>query len=183
MIPALGWGVRPCCTRACSCGAASITSVTLACSHCLNLAYSFLRHSGLSISRPLKPTPKTLYRVFVTLGEGGQSASGRPRLVDGRSQLPGAVVLTDRPIIIARDEQGRLHGEHGPALAWADGSTLPAIRGVRAPAHVVQAPETITVDQIRGEQDVEVRRVLLDRYGPARFVRDADAERVHTDRN
>jgi hypothetical protein len=95
--------------------------------------------------------------------------------------LRGAVVLTDRPTILARDEYGRLHAEHGPALAWADGYGLHALRGVRVPAHVIEAPETITVDHIRGERNVEVRRVLLERYGHQRYLRDAGAEHVHTD--
>jgi hypothetical protein len=74
-----------------------------------------------------------------------------------------------------------VHSETGPALAWADGYTLHAIHGVRVPAHVVEAPQTITVDQIRDEENVELRRVMLDRYGHARYLRDADAERVHAD--
>src|SRR5262245_8094525 len=95
--------------------------------------------------------------------------------------LRGAVVLTDRPTSIARDGRGRLHPETGPALACAYGYTLHAIHGVRVPAQVVEAPETITVDQIRGERNVEVRRVLLERYGHQRYLRDAGAERVHAD--
>jgi len=95
--------------------------------------------------------------------------------------LHGSVVLTDRPVSIAHDQQGRLHAEDGPALAWTDGSNLYAIHGVRVPAHVVHAPDTITIDQIRGEPDVEVRRVLLERYGHQRYLRDAGAQRVHAD--
>jgi hypothetical protein len=57
-----------------------------------------------------------------------------------------AAILTDRPTILARDGQGRLHAEHGPALTWADGYTLHAVHGVRVPVHVVQAPQTISVD-------------------------------------
>jgi hypothetical protein len=95
--------------------------------------------------------------------------------------LRGAVVLTDRPTILARDAQGRLHAEAGPALAWADGFAVHAIHGVRVPAPVVEAPETITVGHIHDEPDVEVRRVMLERYGHARFLRDAGAEQVHAD--
>ena len=50
MIPALGWGLRPCCTRACSRCAASITSVTLAYSHCLKYQYTVC-HGGKSAGR------------------------------------------------------------------------------------------------------------------------------------
>jgi hypothetical protein len=93
----------------------------------------------------------------------------------------GAVILTDQPTTIARDDHGRLHSETGPALAWADGHSLHAIHGVRVPREVVEAPETITVDQVRDERNQEVRRVMLDRYGHQRYLRDAGAERVHTD--
>ena len=95
--------------------------------------------------------------------------------------LRGAVVLTDRPTTLSRDAQGRLHAEAGPALAWADGFAVHAIHGVRVPAPVVETPDMITVDYIHDEPDVEVRRVLLDRYGHARFLRDVGAEQVHAD--
>jgi len=95
--------------------------------------------------------------------------------------LRGVVVLTDRPTLLARDQQGRLHAEHRPAVAWADGTALYAIHGVRVPRETIETPQTITVDQIHDEGNVEVRRVLLDRYGYARFLRDAGAERVHAD--
>lgn len=95
--------------------------------------------------------------------------------------LRGAAVLTDRPAVIATDENGSLHDDRGPALAWADGSTVHAVHGVGVPAHVVEAPHTIIVDQIRDEPNVEVRRVMLERYGHARYLRDAGAERVHAD--
>jgi len=95
--------------------------------------------------------------------------------------LRDTAVLTDRPTILTRDQQGRLHAEHGPALAWADGYSLHALHGVRVPAHVVEAPETITIDHIRREGNQEVRRILLDRYGHARYLRDAGAQLVHTD--
>ena len=50
MIPALRWGLRPCRTRACSRSAASITSVTLACCHCLKYQYTVC-HGGKSAGR------------------------------------------------------------------------------------------------------------------------------------
>jgi hypothetical protein len=93
----------------------------------------------------------------------------------------GAAVLTDRPTVIALDDQGRPHADGGPALAWADGHTLHAVHGVLVPASVVEAPGTITFDQVNDEENVEVRRVLLERYGPRRYLRDAGGERSHTD--
>jgi hypothetical protein len=123
--------------------------------------------------------------------------------------LRGVAVLTDRPTcIVPPDADGELHTDTdlGPALAWADGYRLHALHGVRVPAHGPsrpppagrgttgttspaswwrrlrrEAPQTLTVDQIHREENAEVRRVMLERYGHRRFLRDAHAERVHTD--
>jgi hypothetical protein len=95
--------------------------------------------------------------------------------------LRDAAVLTDRPTVIATDDHDRLHADDGPALAWADGYALHAVHGVRVPANVVQAPATITVDQLHHQGSLEVRRVMLERYGYARYARDIGAQRVHTD--
>jgi hypothetical protein len=44
------------------------------------------------------------------------------------------------------------------------------------PAWVIEHPEAITVEAIEREEDVEVRRVMLDRYGWSRYVADSGAE-------
>jgi hypothetical protein len=92
-----------------------------------------------------------------------------------------AVILTERPRRLHRDEQGRLHRTDGPAIAYPDGFAVWAWHGVHVPTYVVEAPESITVDEIQAEGNVEVRRVMLDRYGPGRYLRDAGAGRVHAD--
>ena len=43
------------------------------------------------------------------------------------------VVITDRPELIKRDDDGRLHSEHGPALKYRDGYELHSLDGVRVP--------------------------------------------------
>jgi len=43
------------------------------------------------------------------------------------------VIMTDRPEVIKRDDDGRLHAEHGPALKYRDGYELHALDGVRVP--------------------------------------------------
>jgi hypothetical protein len=52
---------------------------------------------------------------------------------------------------------------------------------VHVPRDVIEQPQALTVECIQAERNVEVRRVLLERYGPARYLRDAGAQRVHTD--
>jgi hypothetical protein len=87
-------------------------------------------------------------------------------------------IVSDRPILVAKDDQNRPHRDDGPFLAWRDGWALYAIHGVRVPAHVVEAPQTITVAEIEAEQNAEVRRVMIERYGAARFLLESGAKQV-----
>ncbi len=81
-----------------------------------------------------------------------------------------------------RCDQGRLHDAQGPAVFWPDGRRWHFWRGVRVPEHVVERPQEITAEEILTERDVEVRRIMLDRFGPARFIEDSGARIVHQDR-
>jgi hypothetical protein len=92
-------------------------------------------------------------------------------------------ILTERPCMLAmaHDEQGRLHHPTGPVVAYPDGWGIWAWHGVRVPHQVIERPDTITVGQIRTTGNLEVRRVLLERYGLDRYLRDADATLVQVD--
>jgi hypothetical protein len=82
--------------------------------------------------------------------------------------LDGAVILTERPIALHRNAEGRLHNEGGPALLYPDGWGIWAINGARVPTQVIEAPETLTPEQVKSEPNTEVRRHMLDRYGGLR---------------
>ena len=92
------------------------------------------------------------------------------------------VVISERPIVCRMTEQeGRLHCEDGPALAFADGYSLFRWHGVAVPEELICHPETISVARIDGETNAEVRRVMLERYGESRYLADSGAMPVHTD--
>lgn len=55
-------------------------------------------------------------------------------------------------------------------------------RGLQVPKDVILSPERITVGRIDGEQNAEIRRVLLERYGVERYLRESEAKVVHEDR-
>ena len=95
--------------------------------------------------------------------------------------LKGMVIACERPSAITRDDRGRLHCEDGPALAFRDGYGLYAWHGVRLPAQVIESPDSLTHEQILGEPNAEVRRVMITRYGAERLMRDAKAKRLHVD--
>ncbi|MGE3267134.1 MAG: DUF6745 domain-containing protein [Chloroflexota bacterium] len=95
----------------------------------------------------------------------------------------GLCILTERPGALHRDAQGRLHNLSGPALAYPDGYALYASHGVRLPARVIDAPETLTPREILDERNAEVRRVMLERLpgGVEAFVRGVNARQLHRD--
>jgi hypothetical protein len=93
----------------------------------------------------------------------------------------GAVVLTERPSHIARDEQHRLHDEKRAAIEYRDGFGVYAWHGVRVPPYVITHPENITTELIDAEQNAEVRRVMLERFGLARYVTESKCEVLDED--
>ena len=69
----------------------------------------------------------------------------------------------------------------GPAVAYPDGWAIYAVHGVRVPAHVIESPKSITVEEIEKETNAEVRRVMMERYGLDRYIKDSGAHKVHSD--
>lgn len=92
-----------------------------------------------------------------------------------------AVVISERPEVLHRDEAGRLdHGE-GPALAYGDGFALHAWRGMPVPAAFLAELASLTPRRIREEENAELRRVMLEYYGYDRYLTESGAEPVHRD--
>lgn len=92
-----------------------------------------------------------------------------------------AVVISERPEALHRDEAGRLdHGE-GPALAYRDGFALYAWRGMPVPAAFLAELASLTPQRIREEENAELRRVMLEYYGYDRYLTESGAEPVHRD--
>jgi hypothetical protein len=54
--------------------------------------------------------------------------------------------------------------------------------GVRVDEDVIMHPEKIAVEQIEVEQNAEVRRVLIERYGLDRYIQESGAIATHQDR-
>ena len=99
---------------------------------------------------------------------------GGPRVVH-----PKFCMVSDRPLFIHRDEENRPHCETGPFCQWRDGWALYYIHGVRVTRQIVEFPETLTVERIREEENAEVRRVMIDRFTPERYLLESDAALIH----
>lgn len=86
-----------------------------------------------------------------------------------------------RPIFIAHDDQNRLHCAAGPAIAFEDGFELYSWHGTSVAERLIRAPESITIEEIEKTTNAEVRRVMIERYGPEKFIVDCGAEFVQED--
>lgn len=84
-------------------------------------------------------------------------------------------IVSDFPETLLVDAENRPHCDTGPFCRWRDGSALYAVHGVRVPAWLVEHPERLTADHITRESNAEVRRVMLERYGADRYIRDIGA--------
>jgi hypothetical protein len=95
--------------------------------------------------------------------------------------LDGLAIVSERPLVLRRDDRGRPHCVDGPAIAWPDGVEAFAWHGVAVEPWVIREPERITVAAIDATSNVEVRRVLVERFGEERLVREGGAELLDSD--
>lgn len=92
------------------------------------------------------------------------------------------VIITNRPESVHLDEANRLHCENDMAIKYRDGFGIYNWHGVQVPEKVIMHPEQITVKDIDDETNAEVRRVMLERYGAARFIQDSVSELIAEDK-
>lgn len=79
-------------------------------------------------------------------------------------------------------EQNVLHNDEGPAIAYSDDVKIFAIGGHVVTEQIVMHPETLTLDQIENETDVETRRIMIQRYGVAKYLTETGAKVIDSDR-
>ena len=91
-----------------------------------------------------------------------------------------ALYWVAKPRVHVEGNERRLHCATGPALE-SDIENLYFWHGVLVPAFAVTYPEWITVKHIEEEENAEVRRILIERYGQARYLQDAGAAELHRD--
>jgi hypothetical protein len=89
----------------------------------------------------------------------------------------GAVILTDRPEQLHRDQLGRLHCETGPAIRYRDGWGFHAWHGTRVPADLIEG-DGWDAERILRESNQEIRRCAIERVGWPQFVDQAGLKPV-----
>ena len=85
------------------------------------------------------------------------------------------VFVCERPLTQTIDSQGNLHDTSKPALLCRDGWPVYAVHGVRVPADIIEDKNTLTVQRIEQETNAEIRRVMIDLYGPKKYTADSGA--------
>jgi len=77
----------------------------------------------------------------------------------------------------------RLHHDGGPAIKFADGYSLWALSGIRVSQEIAETPaDKMQYQMIDDEQNTEIRRLLLAKYGEGRYLMDSGAQETHRDK-
>lgn len=84
------------------------------------------------------------------------------------------------PETIRVDNRNRLHCENGPAVVSLT-SQLFSWHGITVDSSIILSPETIKLETIYAEPNVEMRRILTERYGLDRFMIDSHADVISSE--
>ncbi|RFS86771.1 hypothetical protein D0T12_00275 [Actinomadura spongiicola] len=94
--------------------------------------------------------------------------------------MRNSVILTERPIELHHDAEGRLHNEHGPAVRYPDGWCLWAWHGVTMPREIIE--DEVPIARAVSLRNTEQRRcaveMLVGRAGWHQVVSEAGWPRV-----
>lgn len=69
------------------------------------------------------------------------------------------------------NEQGRLHCEDGPAQL-IHGNFEYWLNGIQVPSKVVMDPQLITLKEIQQQQNIEVQRLMIEKFGWLKFAQE-----------
>lgn len=96
--------------------------------------------------------------------------------------IPGKdlIVLCRQPIELHLNDAGELHHEQQAALAFADGYEIYAIDGVEVPEKVILEPQNQTIEEIRTEENIEAKRIRIERYGWMNYLEKIQATVIHS---
>jgi len=95
----------------------------------------------------------------------------------------GAAIITDRPRVLRRDEQTRLHCEDGPALEYRDGFAIHAWHGTRVPAPWIENRANLDPIEVLKTENTEQRAAGFAIIGAAKFIDKLDRKIINGDPN
>jgi hypothetical protein len=86
------------------------------------------------------------------------------------------VYVSRKPVEIHYNDNGQLHNEEGMSCRFADNWGIWTISGVEVDEQIVMHPETQTIEQIRKEENEEVKRIRIARYGWEKYLNEINAK-------
>lgn len=87
--------------------------------------------------------------------------------------------VSDPPLSVSRDADGRFHNLGGPAIKYGGAFELYCWRDTRVTPQAVTGE--VNVERIQRETNLEIMRILLERYGIEEFLRDSQAQHIQED--
>jgi len=94
---------------------------------------------------------------------------------------PGFAFVSDRPDVIRKDDETRMHCEGGPALSYRDGYAVHCWHGQNIPSEWIEKPETLTAAIAINHPNVEQRRAACEILGWARVLDELNAAVIDKD--
>ncbi len=92
-------------------------------------------------------------------------------------------VVSDRPDLIRRDAEGRLHSENTPALRWRDGWGIYVWHGVRIPAEWIEKTSEVDPALALNHPNIEERRCLAEILGWEKVLQKLQPQVINEDSN
>lgn len=85
------------------------------------------------------------------------------------------------PHTLNLNENGLVHSDTKAAIEFEDGFKVYALNEIAVPKNIIEHPESVTAEFINQLNNVELRRILLSRFGEERFIEELGAEACHSD--
>lgn len=90
--------------------------------------------------------------------------------------------VCELPSSIVFDNDLSLHCENGPAIVFSDSQKLYAWHGTIIPENLIEQRKRISPILIERQQNVELRRIMIEIYGLERFIRNSKARMIQQDK-
>jgi len=93
------------------------------------------------------------------------------------------LAISDRPAELRRDDQGRLHAEHGPSIAYRDGWSLYHWHGVSVPSEWITEKNSLTAATALSWENIEQRRAACEIVGWHNVLSQLNARTINKNSN
>jgi hypothetical protein len=93
----------------------------------------------------------------------------------------GIAFISEKPSELHWSDDDRLHNDAGAAVRYEDGYSLYSFNGVSVTEKIIMSPEKITVEEIETEENLEVQRIMIERFGVDKYLIETGAKLIDSD--